>query len=114
MSYTAEAMREACLDPMFTVDEQVIRVTNCQANGGTVMPGGVEPEVVPIAQSIPPQKGTVDAEAVSPGEADPKTDPPPPAPVEGNGVMDWVKKNPGIVAVGAAALLLIFGNRRSR
>lgn len=115
MSAISEAMREACINPVFTVDEQIMKVTNCTSSGDTVVPGGVEPQVIPLEQSPHEAKGTIDADAINPGEDSPQTDPKvdPPAPVQESGVVKWVKENP-VIVVGLGVFLLMMVAKKGR
>jgi hypothetical protein len=119
MSDLAEKLRNAvlCVEPSETYDQQLQRVTNCSAHGSTVVSNHTEPQ---IYQAVPKDKqqipGTVDAEAINPGEQvlsnDGKSAVPAASTTEsGGGIGEWVKKNP-IVAAGGAALLLYLISRK--
>jgi hypothetical protein len=119
MSDIATKMRDVCLTPMFTVDEQVMRVTNCESNGFTLVPGGVEPQVaeIPVTPKVP--RDTVDAENIEPGAggagdfAQKEPDTEQPKANTFSKVQTWVKENPGpAAAIAAGALLLLMTKRK--
>ncbi len=122
MSSLAEKMYMACLEPVFTADEQVISVTKCNASGTILVDDTVEPQVVPIPKVMADPRGVVDTESISPGEQPTGNIKPPvesgnpegAEPVkEEKGVMTWVKENPVIAIAGAAALVLLLTSKRN-
>lgn len=121
----ADKMRDACLTPVFTVDQAVIKATNCSTGGMAITSDKVEPQEVEIPRNTLGPKGIVDTISDEPGEPATGTQKPAAEPViaapvagegaqSGGGLKEWVKKNPWIAAGAAAAVLLMaLSNRRS-